>query len=245
MSINFYAVLSRYYHEIFPLKPGKERFILDQVGKSPCRVLDIGCATGELAVVLATHGHRVTGLDMNPVMIRDARALSGSENVDVTWVESDMAALAGQTEPGSFDVVICLGNTLAHLPDIAEVRTFLRECRTVLTPGGSLIVQLVNFNRFLSHRENAFPVIETPGVRFTRAYSYENLPDQILFSMTLTEKSTGKTVSRTTPLIPITRDMLTEAMADAGFGSVECLGDFTGKPWQPDSAALVGVGGIE
>jgi 2-polyprenyl-3-methyl-5-hydroxy-6-metoxy-1,4-benzoquinol methylase len=37
-------------------------------------VLDVGCGTGSLSALLAAAGHRVTGVDLAPRMIEQARA---------------------------------------------------------------------------------------------------------------------------------------------------------------------------
>lgn len=48
---------------------GLTRRILDS-GALRSEVLDVGCGSGEIAVILAKHGFRVTGIDISPVAIR-------------------------------------------------------------------------------------------------------------------------------------------------------------------------------
>jgi len=43
------------------------------VPNSAAAVLDVGCGTGSLALLLAEQGHRVTGVDLSPVMVERAR----------------------------------------------------------------------------------------------------------------------------------------------------------------------------
>ncbi|HCW52131.1 MAG TPA: hypothetical protein DGR79_08765, partial [Clostridiales bacterium] len=69
--------LAPYYDRIFP--PGRAQ--LDFIGtvlarslRPVRRVLDVGCATGGYALALADMGFRVTGVDLDPEMVRLARA---------------------------------------------------------------------------------------------------------------------------------------------------------------------------
>ncbi|SMD25962.1 class I SAM-dependent methyltransferase [Kibdelosporangium aridum] len=106
-------------------------------GTAPRRVADIGCGTGELALLLATMGHRVSGYDIAPGMLERARAnitAAGALNgaVDVAMAESRDLPV----EDGSFDVVISRMVFWA-LPDPVAA---LAEWHRVLAPGGRIVV---------------------------------------------------------------------------------------------------------
>ena len=62
----FYTSISKYYSEIFPYQPVQLQFVKSRVGDLHGKnILDIGCATGELAFQLANAGATVTGIDLN------------------------------------------------------------------------------------------------------------------------------------------------------------------------------------
>ena len=74
-------------------------------GLSPATVLDAGCGTGRVAIELARRGVEVVGADVDRSMLAAARKLAP----DLTWVESDLAALdLGR----AFDVVVMAGNVM-------------------------------------------------------------------------------------------------------------------------------------
>ena len=54
--------------------PGRREFLLRHVGSAPKRVLDAGCATGYMALMLTRLGHEVTGIELNPAMAAQARS---------------------------------------------------------------------------------------------------------------------------------------------------------------------------
>lgn len=99
------------------------------------RILDLGCATGEIAVRLAGLGHEVCALDLSPRMLELARRRPGSEAV--RFMEADLAM--GLPESlGTFDAVLLLG-LLQCVPDPQRV---VREAATHLAPGGVLFVEV-------------------------------------------------------------------------------------------------------
>lgn len=97
-------------------------------------VADLGCGTGSLSVLLAEGGHRVTGLDLSPEMLRQARRKAERHRVDVALVEGDAADPA--LPPASYDVVLCR-HVLWALPDPAAA---LARWRRLLRPGGRLVL---------------------------------------------------------------------------------------------------------
>lgn len=102
--------------------------------EAPLRILDVGCGTGVNATQLAQHGHEVFGIDVSPVAIEKirARGLQGS----VVDIESGPLPFA----PNSFDIVYA-SEVIEHCVDTTG---FLRSMRTVLKPGGTLLLSTPN-----------------------------------------------------------------------------------------------------
>ncbi|GAA5200489.1 class I SAM-dependent methyltransferase [Rugosimonospora acidiphila] len=71
---------------------------------APASVVDIGCGTGSLAVLLGGAGHRVVGLDASAGMLEVARGKATRHGVTVPLVRAD--ASMPPLQPGSFDVVL-------------------------------------------------------------------------------------------------------------------------------------------
>jgi SAM-dependent methyltransferase len=101
---------------------------------SPCRVADLGCGTGTLAVLLASLGYAVRGLDFSAAMIALARAKATAAEVAVELRVGD--AMAPPWPAGEFDVVLSR-HVLWALPDPARG---LERWRALLAPGGRLVL---------------------------------------------------------------------------------------------------------
>src|SRR5262245_15721205 len=55
----------------------------------PAEVVDLGCGTGSLSLLLAEAGHRVTGVDLSPNMVDHARRKLTAANLDVRFLVGD------------------------------------------------------------------------------------------------------------------------------------------------------------
>lgn len=94
-------------------------------------VLDVGCGTGTVAITAARRGAQVTGVDVTPEMLEEARRNAEIAGVDdVTWREGDAADLPFTDD--AFDVTLSnLGHMYADPPGAAA-----DELRRVTRPGG-------------------------------------------------------------------------------------------------------------
>jgi len=100
----------------------------------PVSLLDIGCGTGSLSVMLAGLGHEVTGIDLSPAMIAQAEAKAKAAGQRVTLMVMDGAQ--PQLSPQRFEVIVCR-HLLWALPEPALV---LRRWVDLLAPGGRLLL---------------------------------------------------------------------------------------------------------
>lgn len=100
----------------------------------PAKVLDMGCGTGSLSVLIAGLGYAVTGVDLSPAMIAQARAKAEADGhtIDFQLMDGAEPSLA----PGIFDVLVCR-HLLWALPQPAAV---LRRWAALLRPAGRLVM---------------------------------------------------------------------------------------------------------
>ncbi|MBF4693952.1 class I SAM-dependent methyltransferase [Fusibacter ferrireducens] len=82
--------------------------------QKPLKILDVGTGIGYFCILLAKRGHEMTGVDLTPVMIEEARKLADNEGLKISFDEMDAQNLLFEDE--SFDAVISRNLTWT-LPD--------------------------------------------------------------------------------------------------------------------------------
>jgi len=209
-------------------------------------VIDAGAGTARHAIMFASWGLDVVAVDPSESMLeqaeanladldREIRAGGGS----VRLAQGGFGELAS-LGLGPADALISTGNALPHVSGIDGLRDALADFRAVLSPGGVLVLHLLNHTRLLGSREQTI----TPKVRetedgtrvFVRLVNYPEGADFVSMDfLTLTRDRTGEWTldSRTSHHTALPHTVLAEELGHAGFGSVELLGDHSGRPLVP------------
>jgi ubiquinone/menaquinone biosynthesis C-methylase UbiE len=81
-----------------------QRLIAEIAGPTPIDALDVGCDTGFLSLLLAERGHRVTGVDVAPAMLGQARKKAAARGLAARFIEADAEAL--DLPEASLDLIV-------------------------------------------------------------------------------------------------------------------------------------------
>jgi cyclopropane fatty-acyl-phospholipid synthase-like methyltransferase len=102
-------------------------------GRLAGRVLDSGCGTGEHALLAASHGADVTGIDVAPTAIARACAKAAERGLDARFEVAD--ALHLERLGRTFDTIIDSG--VFHVFGDEDRATYVASLAGVLRPGGA------------------------------------------------------------------------------------------------------------
>ena len=157
-----------YGHHRVDLRESRIRKLLALLDGEPRgRLLDVGCAAGELGVLLAARGWSVAGVDREPALVAAAR----ERGIDAR--HCDFGEMLLPWPDGAVDAVV-LAEVIEHVLDTDHVLT---EIARVLRSGGALVVttpnlaSLENRVRLLLGRYPMWMDIRVEGTGHVRYYT--------------------------------------------------------------------------
>lgn len=239
MSLPFYTSIAPHYQHIFPFNPAQIEFLQHVLPYNGARVLDVGCATGELAFALTHFGFPTWAFDFDGPMVQMAQRNKTEDDMFPVFEQLDMLQIGEHFPESYFDTIICFGNTLVHLLSEDDIQKFIDSSFKILFSEGKLAIQLLNYDYILDERIKALPLIDNDEVRFERNYEFNTDSDLIDFNTKLTVKSTGQEIKNTTQLLPIRKTELQDYLQKAGFTQIEFFGNFKAEPLSETSLQLI------
>lgn len=124
--------------------------------RSSGRALDLGCGSGFQCIALAKLGFEVVGIDLCASLLEELRGRI--EGLDVDVVQGDMLDHWIYSGRGPFEVAVCMGDTLTHLPTVESVITLLEHIYSNLEHGGTLVLAFRPLTTELQGIERIIPV---------------------------------------------------------------------------------------
>lgn len=200
-------------------------------------VLDAACGTGRHAIALAQAGYEVTGADLSSGMIERARQNAAAMAVSqVRFVVAGFGQLR-KIINRSYNVVLCLGNSLPHVLSDEELHATLADFAAVLVPGGLLLIQNRNFDAVMRTRTRWMTPQwyrqEGKEQLFIRFYDF-NADGTLTFNVLMLERKDDEAWSQraeATRLRPWLSDELHRALEEDGFTNCTFFGDMAGSPF--------------
>ena len=126
-------------------------------------VVDLGAGFGMHAIALAHRGARVIAIDSCLDLLRTLAELRG--HLPIEAVRDDLLHFQRHT-PRAPVAILCMGDTITHLPAIDAVDALIERVAAALTHGGSFVVSfrdycvpLVAEQRFIPVRSDATRVL--------------------------------------------------------------------------------------
>jgi SAM-dependent methyltransferase len=104
-------------------------------------LVHLQCNAGQDTLCLARRGARATGVDLSPEAVAFARRLSADSGIGAEFVEAEVVAWLGSTEPARYDLAFSSYGVVGWL---ADLDAWARGVARVLRPAGRFV--LVEFH---------------------------------------------------------------------------------------------------
>ena len=223
--MRFYESIAENYENIFSPNKMQINFLKERARN---KLLDVACATGKVASEMKNAGFDILGIDIEEKFIY--RAIN-QNNINAKVMNMlDIDKLSEK-----FGLIYCIGNSLVHLRNKDQVKSFLSKCYEKLEDKGNLVIQIINFYPFLNKDEEflgSLPTIKNDKITFIRKY-YKN-GDYIRFNtvMNIEEKSIENNID----LLPIIAPEIKEILENIGFKNIELYGGFNKSDFELENS---------
>lgn len=234
----FYESIAKVYDYIFP-KNRKQLEFVESIKKisNEEKILDIGCATGNLTELLGEKTGNIVGIDLDKELLKEAKY----KHPNLNFENMNMLKINEKFEENSFDRVVSFGNTLVHLDSREEVEEFFQKVYKTLKLNGFFIVQIINYNRIIEKNIKNLPTIDNEKVKFVRDYEYDKSIGKVDFITELTIKEANLNIKNNIKLLALTKVEIQKFLGEIGFRNIEFYGDFEGMELSDNSEALIFV----
>jgi ubiquinone/menaquinone biosynthesis C-methylase UbiE len=147
----------------------EEEALVERHLKPGQRLLDVGCGAGREAIGFARAGLEVVGLDIAPSMVARARETARRAGLVIEFAVGEPLTWPATGAP--FDAVYFSPGIYSHIPGRARRVRTLARLRTMLAPGGLIVIEpvLAPPHPFLS-RARMVDVVRSLGRRMGFAH---------------------------------------------------------------------------
>jgi 2-polyprenyl-3-methyl-5-hydroxy-6-metoxy-1,4-benzoquinol methylase len=204
---------------------------------SALSVLDTACGTGWHSIALSQKGYTAAGGDASPAMIERARKNAAESRVNAFFEVADFSHL--KKIPGTFDALLCLGNSLPHVLSEPALRDTFRQMKSKIKPGGVIILHNLNYDlrwkkqpRFFAAEGNAELLVwrfADYGAEFITFHT-------ALFERPVSGPPRWSVKVNSTLQKPWQTGDLDRSLKEEGFQNIEHFGGLDGSAYAPDQS---------
>jgi SAM-dependent methyltransferase len=189
------------------------------------QAIDLGSGPGFQSFALSNLGFSsILAVDTSPALLHELDSHRTSQPIRTAL--SDIRDLPSLTSPTSANAIVCMGDTLTHLPAKSDVATLFRDAFTALVPGGILLLTWRDLTLELSGPDRFIPVRSDDSTIMTCFLEYDS-PDTVqvhdlIYTRQPETQDTAQppiwTLNKSSyPKLRLSAEFLTTQLAQAGF----------------------------
>jgi SAM-dependent methyltransferase len=188
----------------------------------PADILDAPAGFGRHSLPLVEAGYRVTAVDRSPVQLDEGRRRAAGAEWP-RFVQADFRELPFKDE--TFDAVLNLFTAIGYRGEDGD-RQMLREFLRVLRPAGALLLETLHRDRLMAiFQERSWEPAEGEAI-VAEERRFDHVAGEIETDHILIADGTRRNLTFRVRVYTATE--LVRMLEAAGFGEIECFGDYNG-----------------
>ncbi len=179
--------------------------------------VDLGCGPGFQTIALAQLGFSpVIAIDSSSALLDELRSHIG--NLPVKTEKADLRTLPTIVPAGQATVIVCMGDTLTHLPRRADVATLFRDVFESLRPGGMFVITYRDLTKELFGTDRFIPVRSDDDKLMTCFLEFENADSVVVHDLVHVRQGVGWSLNKSSyKKLRLGVAWVSEELSKAGF----------------------------
>ena len=186
----------------------------------PALAVDLGCGPGFQTIALAQLGFSpVIAVDTSSELLDELRSYVGDFPVQIE--KADLRELPALVSAEQATVIVCMGDTLTHLPGKGEVTALFRGAFDALRPGGMFIITYRDLTKELYGTDRFIPVRSDEDKIMTCFLEFENAESVVVHDLIYVREGAGWSLNKSSyRKMRLGIDWMYEELGKAGFTAV-------------------------
>jgi SAM-dependent methyltransferase len=178
--------------------------------------VDLGCGPGFQTIVLAQLGFSpVIAIDTSSELLDELR--SHASDLPIQIEKADLRELAAIVPAGQATVIVCMGDTLTHLPSKRDVSTLFLAAFDALQPGGMMVITYRDLTMELHGTDRFIPIRSDDNTIMTCFLEFENADSVVVYDLVHTRQAAGWCLNKSSyRKLRLGIDWLCKELEDAG-----------------------------
>jgi len=232
MPINPYSTLSKIYdisreHEDIA---AWSDFILHIV--SDCNIsigshiLDCGCGTGDISILLAKQGYLVDAIDASSDMLMIAKEKTHNLGLQINYTAQDMRTFKSHSQ---YSLITCINDGINYLNTLEDVELFLKNCNKYQEAGSYLLFDISTEYK-LKNMDGEFFAEESDDFAYIWSNKYDEKSKHLVMDITFFNQF-EEDIFRRTSEMHVQRahsiDEINTLLKNSGYERVGVFGDIS------------------
>jgi SAM-dependent methyltransferase len=144
--------------------------------------VDLGCGPGFQTIALAQLGFSpVIAIDTSSALLDELCSHAG--DLPIRIQNADLRNVPAMVPSGKATVIVCMGDTLTHLPERGDVSALFREVFDKLRPGGMFVITYRDLTTELFGTDRFIPVRSDDNKIMTCFLEFENADSVVVHDL--------------------------------------------------------------